>query len=180
MNLLRHPWLQRVLAALLGLVFVYASHDKIWKRTLPATPTLEVGAQTGPQETGPAAFARIVYRYQVVGPSAQLPPMLANLVAVMLPWVELLAGLLLLTGIWRREAALVVALLLLVFVLAVGSTLVRGIDVQNCGCFSLGAGGRQAGVLLVVGDLGLLAVAAWLAFGPGDTRRRQPATGAAA
>jgi uncharacterized membrane protein YkgB len=36
-------------------------------------------------------------------------------VAVTLPWVELVAGLLLITGVWRREAALVVALMLVVF-----------------------------------------------------------------
>lgn len=170
MSVLRRPWLHRLLAALLGLLFIYASHDKIWKRSLPA-PAGATPAAASNQETGPAAFARVVYRYQVVGPNDRLPPLVANLVAVTLPWVELLAGLLLLAGVWRREAALVVALLLVVFVLAVGSTLVRGIDIQNCGCFSLGAAGREAGLRLVLGDLALLAAAAWLAFGPCDPRR---------
>jgi uncharacterized membrane protein YphA (DoxX/SURF4 family) len=94
----------------LGAFFVYASLDKIWN---------------------PAAFAKIVYQWQVVGP---VP---SNLVAVTLPWVELLAGLLLLAGAWKREAALVVALMLVVFIAAAGSVMARGIDVLNCGCVSV-------------------------------------------
>ncbi len=165
-SLLRRLWLQRSLALVLGAVFVYASHDKIWKRTLPATPTGAAGAAPAALETGPAAFARVVYRYQVVGPNAALPPWVANTVAVTLPWVELLAGLLLIAGVARREAALVALLLLVVFVAAVGSTLVRGIDVENCGCFSLGRDGRRAGALLIAADLALLAAAGVLALAP--------------
>jgi uncharacterized membrane protein YphA (DoxX/SURF4 family) len=143
--------LHHALALLLGAVFIYASHDKIWKRATPE------GASA--TESGPEAFARVVYRYQVVGPNATLPPWVANSVAVTLPWVELVCGLLLVCGLWRREAALVIAVLLAVFVLAVGSTLVRGIDIENCGCFSLGSEGRRAGGLLIAGDLALLAAA---------------------
>jgi uncharacterized membrane protein YphA (DoxX/SURF4 family) len=109
-GLLASPRLQLVLRLLLGAFFVFASLDKIWS---------------------PAAFAKIVYQWQVVGP---VP---SNLVAVTLPWVELLAGLLLLAGVWRREAALVVALMLVVFTVSAGSVMARGIDVENCGCVSV-------------------------------------------
>jgi uncharacterized membrane protein YphA (DoxX/SURF4 family) len=108
--LLRSLRLHLALRLLLGAFFVYASVDKIWS---------------------PAAFARIVYQWQVVGP---VP---SNLVAVTLPWIELLAGLLLIAGVSRRESALVVALLLVVFVAAAGSVIARGIDVANCGCVSV-------------------------------------------
>jgi uncharacterized membrane protein YphA (DoxX/SURF4 family) len=101
---------QLVLRLLLGAFFVYASLDKIWS---------------------PAAFAKIVYQWQVVGP---VP---SNLVAVTLPWVELLAGLLLVAGVWRRESALVIALMLVVFIVSAGSVMARGIDVENCGCVSV-------------------------------------------
>jgi uncharacterized membrane protein YkgB len=94
-------------------MFLYASHDKI---------------------LAPAAFAKIVYQWQVGG------AVFSNLVAVILPWVELVAGLLLLVGPWTREAALVVAGLLLSFNLAAVSVLARGIDVENCGCTSVKAG----------------------------------------
>lgn len=108
--LLRSPRVHLVLRLLLGAVFVYASLDKIWD---------------------PAAFAKIVYQWQVVGPVA------SNLVAVTLPWVELLAGLLLIAGAWKRESALVVALMLVVFIVAAGTVMARGIDVENCGCVSV-------------------------------------------
>jgi uncharacterized membrane protein YphA (DoxX/SURF4 family) len=99
-----------VLRLLLGAVFVYASLDKIWD---------------------PAAFAKIVYQWQVVGPVA------SNLVAVTLPWIEITAGLLLIAGVWKRESARVIALLLVVFIVAASSVLARGIDVLNCGCVSV-------------------------------------------
>ncbi len=144
-RLLRNVWLQRLLALIVGAVFVYASHDKIW---------------------WPEKFARIVYHYQLIGPNDILPPLVPNLLAVMLPWVELLAGLALMVGLWRRESALLTAVLLTVFIVAVGSTLVRGIDIENCGCFSLDAHGRAAGLKLILQDLALLLGALILAFLP--------------
>jgi putative oxidoreductase len=142
---LRRPWLHRLLGLVLGATFVYASYDKIWNL---------------------ADFARIVYHYRLVGPSQLLPPLLPNLLAFTLPWVEALAGLLLLVGLWRREAALLTGGLLVVFVVAVGLALARGIDLENCGCFSVSGGGRAAGLKLILQDLGLLAVAGVLAFLP--------------
>jgi uncharacterized membrane protein YphA (DoxX/SURF4 family) len=108
--LLRHPRLHLGLRLVLGGLFVYASFDKI---------------------AHPAAFARIVYQWQIAGPVA------SNVVAVTLPWLELVAGALLIAGAWKREAALVIALLLVVFLAAAGSVLARGIDVENCGCTSV-------------------------------------------
>ncbi len=166
MNVLRHAVVERVVALVLGLVFVYASHDKIWKRTLPAPSQSTSASAAAPVESGPAAFARVVYRYQVIGPNASLPPQVANVFAVTLPWIELLCGLLLIAGWWRREAALVCAVMLFAFVLAVASTLARGIDVENCGCFSLGPEGRHAGGLLIASDLALMAGALLLVVRP--------------
>jgi len=131
-----------LLALPLGAVFIYASFDKI---------------------LDPAAFARIVYHYQLIGPSRVIGPLPANLLAVTLPWVELLAGLLLASGFWRREAAALSALMLAVFLVAVGAALARGIDIENCGCFSVTEQGRRAGAQLLVADAGLLAAALYLA-----------------
>ena len=145
MRILRLPAVHWLLALIVGGVFVYASLSKI---------------------ADPRAFAKIVYHYQVIGPSAQFGFVPANLVAVSLPWVELIAGGLLVAGLWRREAAVVVAVLLAVFVAAVTSTLARGIDIQNCGCFALDESGRAAGWKLIAGDLALLAGALVVAFVP--------------
>jgi uncharacterized membrane protein YphA (DoxX/SURF4 family) len=153
MALLGNPRVQLVLRLLLGAVFVYASFDKI---------------------ANPAAFAKAVYQWQVGGPVA------SNLVAVTLPWIELLAGLLLIAGAWRREAALVIALLLVVFLVAAASVLARGIDVQNCGCVSVAANAapsawpptwmRGVGWFLIARNLVLLAAALALVTAPNPGR----------
>ncbi len=147
MKWLRHPLVQWALGAALGAVFVYASWDKI--------------AQ-------PGEFARIVYHYQLIGPSQALGYVPANLLAVTLPWIELLTGALLVMGLWRREAAAVAALMLVSFIVAVSWALASGIDIANCGCFTVGgsAEGRALGWKLIGGDLGLLAVATFLAAVP--------------
>lgn len=141
MSLLGWKPVQWALGLLLGAVFIHASWDKILH---------------------PAEFARIIYHYQLVGPSREIGPLPANLLAVTLPWVELLVGLLLASGLWRREAALVAAVMLLVFMVAVGAALARGIDIENCGCFTVTGAGRQASLKLIAGDLVLLAAAAAL------------------
>jgi uncharacterized membrane protein YphA (DoxX/SURF4 family) len=129
------------LGIVLGAVFLYASLDKL---------------------AHPADFARIVYHYQLIGPSARIPPLVPNTFALVLPWVEALTGVLLAAGLWRREAATLASLMLVAFLIAVGAALVRGIDVENCGCFSVKAG-RRAGTLLVLEDAALLAGALLLA-----------------
>ncbi len=142
---LRSPRLQLVLRVLLGLYFVHASLDKI---------------------ADPPAFARIVYQWQVLGP---IP---SNIVAVTLPWVELLAGLLLIVGIWKRDAAAVVAVMLGVFLVAAGLVLAQGIDVENCGCTSVAASAASwlppwmqgVGWYLVTRNLLMLGAALVLAF----------------
>ncbi len=49
--------------------------------------------------------------------------------------------------------------MLLTFIFAVGWALSMGIDIENCGCFSVNAAGRAAGWKLLLGDTGLLALA---------------------
>lgn len=50
------------------------------------------------------------------------------------PWVELIAAVLLLRGVWSRAAATVLSLLLVLFIALIISALVRGLNVE-CGCF---------------------------------------------
>jgi uncharacterized membrane protein YphA (DoxX/SURF4 family) len=152
---LRSPRLHLVLGVLLGLYFLQASLAKI---------------------ADPPAFARIVYQWQVLGP---IP---SNLVAVTLPWVELVAGALLIVGFWKRDAAVVVALMLAVFLVAAGLVLTRGIDVVNCGCTSVAAattpGGwppswtQGVGWYLVLRNLLMLGAALVLGFVEPRTARK--------
>jgi uncharacterized membrane protein YphA (DoxX/SURF4 family) len=61
---------------------------------------------------------------------------LARWVAMVLPWLELLCGLLLMAGSARRAALAWTALMFGVFVLATGQAWLRGLDI-SCGCFKL-------------------------------------------
>lgn len=75
-----------------------------------------------------AEFAESIASYQIV------PHYLVNPMAVALPWVELLAGTMLLAGVRTRAAALILAGLMVVFTVAVAATLIRGVPI-GCGCF---------------------------------------------
>ena len=141
MRWLRHPAVYWAVSIGLGAIFIYASLDKI---------------------AHPQDFARIVYRYRLAGPTAALGVVPANTLAVVLPWLEMLTGLLLVTGIWRREAAALAAGMLVMFLAAVGYVLWQGIDVAHCGCFTVGGEGRSAGSMLIASDLGLLAAAVYV------------------
>jgi len=102
----------------------------------------------------PGSFARAVAGYRLV------PGELVNLFAVTLPWVEAVCGILLLSGQWVRSAALVVTSLVLMFMLAVGISVGRGLDIA-CGCFSPGTA-RQIGWRLLVEDGFYLVLSAFL------------------
>ena len=134
----RNEWLHRALGVALGGVFIYAAHDKI---------------------VDPRPLVTIIWNYRV------LPPGPVNLVAIFMPWMELLVGLGLVTGCKRRAAAFWAAALLLVFTAALLVNAVRGIDVA-CGCFSTSATETNNAWLLVLRDMPMLAAALWMLLLP--------------
>ena len=76
----------------------------------------------------PAAFAADIHNFRLV------PVPLENLVAITLPWIELLAALALVAGVRSRSAAILTAILMGVFTVAVALAAIRGLDIE-CGCF---------------------------------------------
>jgi len=76
----------------------------------------------------PGAFAIEIQRYQLV------PWIVAALVSVYLPWLEMLSGALLLLKRFERGALFLTTLLLLIFTLALASAMFRGLSI-DCGCF---------------------------------------------
>lgn len=109
-------------------------------------------------------FAQDVANYHVP------PRALNNLVAITLPWIELLAGGLLLIGIWKRASAVVITALMVVFLTAIGWALYHGYDIR-CGCFGT-VDARRVGVTALAEDFALLAIAAWLAWCQEDSTVR--------
>ena len=76
----------------------------------------------------PGEFAKEVQRYNL------LPWIGCVLLALYLPWLEILAGLVLVLKIFEKGALLVITLLLVIFTLALASAMVRGLNI-DCGCF---------------------------------------------
>jgi uncharacterized membrane protein YphA (DoxX/SURF4 family) len=97
-----------------------------------------------------------------------LPAAGVEVVAALLPWVELGVGVLLLLGVGTRLAAVVSAALLLVFIAGVTQAWARGLSI-DCGCFGGGgqvAPGETAYVEELLRDTGFIALAAWLIVRP--------------
>lgn len=132
MKLILNPIFQFLCRAVLGGVFIWASVSKI---------------------ADPAAFAQSIVNYKIV-----TAPVWVNLAAVILPWVELTAGILLILNVWSRGAWVILTGLVLVFSVLIATTMVRGIDIA-CGCFGSSETSR-VGFGLLVRDLALLVPAA--------------------
>jgi putative oxidoreductase len=77
----------------------------------------------------PGAFAIDIATYQI------LPLALVNPMAIVLPWVELVAGVLLIVGFRTRAAALLVAGMMSMFTVAIVIAVNKGLD-MSCGCFA--------------------------------------------
>lgn len=115
----------------LGIVFIYASLDKI---------------------VDPLAFAEIVKNYQL------LPEMMIGPVAFFLPWLEFVCGAMLVSGVFIDTAVAILVAMLLVFVAALSANLYRGIDVA-CGCFSTDASSASDMQMTIARDVVLLVIA---------------------
>lgn len=78
------------------------------------------------------AFAGSIAAYRIL-------PYFGNyLLASVLPWLEIICGVILIVG-WRiRSAAIVVAILNILFIVALLSASARGLDI-DCGCFRPGS-----------------------------------------
>lgn len=99
----------------------------------------------------PAAFARDIDNYRL------LPYLLVTFIAIILPWLELLCGVFLIVGRWRKGAAFILMLLTFIFLIAIGSAIARGLDI-TCGCFSTTIEGTKVGYTRLIQDIVLLGV----------------------
>lgn len=106
---LLHNHLIRIVARLiLGSIFIYASYHKIMD---------------------PDKFAEIVYGYDL------FPNETINLIAIVIPFIELTSGIALIIGFYIRPAATIIVGMLAAFVIAISVNIIRGHEF-NCGCFS--------------------------------------------
>ena len=130
----RHKTVLLVFRLVLGGLFVYAGIVKV---------------------LDPLDFAQNIRNYRLVGQS------LAFIAALILPWLEIVAGVFLIAGIWKRGAALIISGLLVFFIVLTLVTMIRGLDV-DCGCF--GALSRKSGWSVILEDLAMLYLGLCLLF----------------
>ncbi len=102
------PYVALALRLALGGYFVHSGWEKIF-------------------EAGLANFTRAVANYKIV----QEP--WDAVVAYTVPWVEIVCGLLIITGLWRRGASWALAGLVGFFAFGVGQAWVRNLNIA-CGC----------------------------------------------
>ena len=115
-KLLLHPLVVWVCRLVVAAVLIFAAVQKIWM---------------------PLEFARLIREYHL------LPDQVLNLVAVVLPWLEIVCGLCFLSGLWLMGTAVLLSSLNIIFVIAIAyrawlimtSTGVGFFDLSyDCGC----------------------------------------------
>ena len=139
MSILKRKEVLLALRLVVGITFLYASIDKVLH---------------------PNQFAVAVRSYQII------PVSLSNLFALVLSWAELATGILLILGVFTRQAAGAVLLMLAMFIAALSVVMIKGM-VIDCGCFSTD-GHMPVNVWLVIRNVLMLAVCVLLMRnGPG-------------
>ena len=126
-NILNNKYLLFTIRLFFGFVFIYASVTKI---------------------SDPEGFAQAIYNYKL------LPLFLVNILAIILPWIELTTGILLLFGVSVKENSAILNGLLIIFIVAIIISLFRGLDI-NCGCFGT-VDGAKVGLQKILENIGLL------------------------
>jgi hypothetical protein len=130
-------WIEVATRWVIGVTFVYASYNKI---------------------LAPAVFAKIFYGYDL------FPAVFINLIAIIVPFLELFSGLALIIGIYPRSAALIINNMLLAFITAPSINLIRGHEF-DCGCFSIHSSGQGTFTgPLIFRDFVLLALGIYIFF----------------
>ena len=109
-NFYSNKYLLLIIRIILGFIFIYAGAEKI---------------------SDPEEFAISISNYRL------LPTAAINFFAIILPWIELVAGILLIFGIAVKENSSILFSMLLVFTIAIVISLFRGLSI-DCGCFGKG------------------------------------------
>jgi uncharacterized membrane protein YphA (DoxX/SURF4 family) len=117
----------------LGLIFIIAGAQKI---------------------IDPSGFAESIMNYRI------FPLFSINYIAITLPWIELISGILLIFGKYVKENALIYSVLMSAFIILVMSAIFRGLDFE-CGCFGTNDATR-VGWIKILENIGLLTLSVYV------------------
>ena len=111
MNFIRSLNLPLIFRIILGIIFIYASYEKI---------------------LDPVGFSKNIHNFHIT------PVSVENLAALIIPWLELIIGVFLIFGVFLEGTTSITIVLLIFFIAILSQAVFRGIDV-HCGCFKLEA-----------------------------------------
>jgi len=126
-NFLNNEYVQLICRLAVGLMFIIVGVGKI---------------------AHPEEFANEIANYQI------LPNVFINILAMIVPWIELFAGTLLIFGIETKASSLVIAVMTVIFTTAVIIAMAKGLNIE-CGCYS-NIASQQVGWPKVFENVGLL------------------------
>lgn len=129
-DFLTHPAVVRVCQIAIGLLFAIAAMSKLGDLR---------------------AFAEEIHNFRIV------PIATENLLAMTLPWIELVAAVALILDIRARSGGLLITAMLVVFTVAIISAVARDLDIE-CGCFGTTDASR-VGTRKILENLGMLVLA---------------------
>ena len=135
-RMIDNDYLTLIVRLVIGFTFIYASLYKI---------------------IDPNDFARSIWFYHLV------PGSLINLMALILPWVEFSCGVFLVIGVLYDGSVVMVNLLTFIFILALSSTIFRGLDI-DCGCFKASHVATDSAWDSLLLDFGLIVLTLQLLF----------------
>jgi len=95
-----------------------------------------------------STFSNAIENYKL------LPIGLVNIFAIIIPWIEVIAGAMLLMGIFIKENSLIIFSMLSVFTLAIFFALLKGLNI-DCGCQGTSQG-QQIGVFKLIENIALM------------------------
>jgi len=121
-------WIWRMLRVILGIIFIYASFDKI---------------------INPNQFSYALSNYKLI------PDNLVNISAIFLPWAEATVGICLIAGIYEWVSVTLYNGLMLIFIAAIVISLARGLNI-SCGCFTSDPNAEKMTWLTLLRDASLL------------------------
>lgn len=126
-KLIDNPVLILIIRSFIGVLFIFYGVAKI---------------------ADPSQFANEIGNYGMT------PDLITQLMALILPWAEMIVGVLLLFGIYQNENGLIATAMLLMFTFAVIFAFASGLDI-NCGC-SGGNAQQKVGWLKILENFGLI------------------------
>jgi len=132
LHFFRHPTVRRIAQLGAGVIFLAAA--------LPKIADLE-------------AFSGSIHNFHM---EPVVPMVLTNVLAVMIPWIELVAGLALIANVKPRAGAVVYTALMVLFTVAVVAALARGLSF-DCGCFGK-SDAANLGMKKLLENLGMVAL----------------------